>query len=395
MPTWPTACYAGGMALRRSLLGSVLSASIALVGCAPDAPGGLTGTGGSGAGNSSGSGKGSGSDSSGTSQNNGSTGTGFSNATAATGSMMTCAAASIEAKITPLAMYIMFDKSGSMNDGGKWTAASSALKSFFQDPGAAGLEVALRFFPEGNCDGSTCDVNACATPKVDAGPLTADPAATDPQEKALVKAVNDTIPAGNTPMFAALKGAVKWAGDFQAANTDHKTVVILVTDGEPNGCITDTNQIANEAEVGFANGIMTFAIGLEGSNVNTINKIAAKGGSTEGFFIGNSGGTETALLAALEEIRGKAIACELQIPEPEMGELNPDKVNVTFTPGGGVEKTIGHVDDESQCGAASAWYYDDPQNPTRIILCPDTCEAVQGDDAATINIQLGCDTQPA
>lgn len=88
-------------------------------------------------------------------------------------------------------------------------------ESFFANPAAAGLEVALRFFPEGSCDGNQCDVNACATPKVNAGPLTAAPAATDPQEKALVKAVTDTIPNGNTPIFAALKGAVKWATDFR------------------------------------------------------------------------------------------------------------------------------------------------------------------------------------
>lgn len=380
------------MTLRASILGSLFAASLVVVaGCAPDSPGGLTGTGG----NSSGNGTGNGNGSTGASPN-GTSGTGFSDASGTTGSMMTCAESSIEAQIAPLAMYIMFDRSGSMQDNNKWNNASQALKSFFANPAAAGLEVALRFFPEGACDGNQCDVNACATPKVDAAPLTADSGAMDAQEKLLIDAVNNTGPNGNTPMYAALKGAVQWATDFQAAHTDHKTVVILVTDGEPNGCITDTDQIANEAATGNAMGIDTFAIGLQGSNENTIDKIAMAGGSDQGFFIGN-GNTEAELLAALQAIQGKAIACEIPIPDPGNGEvINPSKVNVSFTPGGGSAATLGNVANEAACGNnGAAWYYDDPTNPTKIILCPETCDSVQGDDQGKLNILLGCDTQPA
>ncbi|MFO0612922.1 MAG: vWA domain-containing protein [Polyangiaceae bacterium] len=378
------------MTLRDSLFGSLLVA--ALVGCAPTAPDALTGTGG---GNSSGKGSGTGgSDTSTVAGQNGSTGAGFSDATATSGSTMACAQASIEAQVAPLAMYIMFDRSGSMGDNNKWTNASQALKKFFGNPKTAGLEVALRFFPEGNCDGNQCDVNACATPKVDAAPLSANPMSMDPQEKALVDAVTATTPNGNTPMFAALKGAVKWGTEFEAAHTDHKTVVILITDGEPNGCVTDTDQIANEAMTGAANGIDTFAIGLQGSNEATIDKIAAAGGTDQGFFIGNAN-TEADLIAALQAIQGKAIACEIAIPEPTTGELDPNKVNVSYTPGGGSETTIGHVTSAQACGSSSAWYYDDPVNPTKIILCPDTCDTVQGDGEAKLNIVLGCDTQPA
>lgn len=389
---WQADCLMARMNLRASLLAPLLVTAAAVTGCAPDSPSGLSGTGG----NSSSNGNGSGSESTGSSPNGGTSGTGFSDASGSTGSMMTCAETSIEAQISPLAMYIMFDRSGSMGDNNKWNNASNALKAFFANPAAANLEVALRFFPEGNCDGNQCDVNACATPKVDAAALTAAAAPADAQEKALVDAVNATSPNGNTPMYAALKGAVQWATAFEAAHTDHKTVVILVTDGEPNGCITDTDQIANEAAVGAAQGINTFAIGLQGSNEATIDKIAMAGGSTEGFFIGN-GNTEAELIAALQAIQGKAIACEIPIPDPGNGDvINPAKVNVTFTPGGGSAATLGNVPTAADCGTnGSAWYYDDPQMPTKIILCPATCDSVQGDDQGKLNILLGCDTQPA
>ena len=38
-----------------------------------------------------------------------------------------CASDELEAKLLPLAMFIMLDKSGSMGDGGKWTGAEAGL----------------------------------------------------------------------------------------------------------------------------------------------------------------------------------------------------------------------------------------------------------------------------
>jgi hypothetical protein len=37
------------------------------------------------------------------------------------------------------------------------------------------------------------------------------------------------------------------------------------------------------------------------------------------------------------------------------------------------------------------WHYDDPKNPTKIILCQSTCDSVQ-QKSGKIDIVLGCDT---
>lgn len=352
-------------------------------GCTPGNPTGITGAGGSGGSASSGDGA---STASGLLAN----GTG-----AGTGGAASCGGSTVQAQLAPLAMFIMFDKSGSMGQNNKWTNATAALKAFFQDPGAAGLEVALRFFPDGACDGTSCDINACATPQVDAAPLTADPAPTDAQEQKLVQAVASKSPGGNTPMSAALNGATNWGKTYLAAHPDHKVVVVLVTDGEPQGCINDVTQIADIAAQGKAGGVSTFTVGLQGSGTNTLNSIAMAGGTNQGFFIGN-GNAEADLIAALEAIRGKAIACELAIPAPTNGQtVDTAQINVEFTPGGGQPATIGNVNGAADCGANGGWYYDDPANPTKIELCPTTCDSVQGDAAGKLDIVLGCDTIPA
>ena len=109
-----------------------------------------------------------------------------------------CAVEKDEATLTPVNMLVMFDRSGSMNQSGKWTAASGALVAFFKDPGTAGLRVALRFFPHdqpaSGCTNQQCSVSACAQPLVPIGALTADPAPTDAQEQKLVSAVQNQSP---------------------------------------------------------------------------------------------------------------------------------------------------------------------------------------------------------
>ena len=96
-------------------------------------------------------------------------------------------------------------------------------------------------------------------------------------------------------------------------------------------------------------------------------------------------------------ISGSVLSCQWAIPDPPDGEdLDPDKVNVEFDDGAGGMLEIGRVDDPSECAnVTDGWYYDDPANPTQILLCDQTCTKVQGFANATISIQFGCETIPA
>ena len=326
-------------------------------------------------------------------------GTGTSMSTASTGTGNNCAATSAEANLIPVNMFIIFDKSGSMKDNNKWTNTTTALSDFFKDPGSAGLRVALRFFPDDGCDDTACDINVCSQPLVALAPLTAAAAPADAQEGKLLAAVGSKSPGGGTPMYVALGGAEKWAADYQTAHPAEKTVVVLVTDGEPNGCDENINHIASLAAATLAaSGVLTYAVGLAGSNQATMDTIASAGGTMLGIQIGN-GNASAELLAALKAIQGNQVACTFQMPTMgSMGEaIDPALVNVNYTPGnGGAVVEFGQVANLAACTAqVGGWFYDNPTKPTTLTLCPTTCTSVQADQKAKIQILLGCATKPA
>jgi hypothetical protein len=129
----------------------------------------------------------------------------------------------------------------------------------------------------------------------------------------------------------------------------------------------------------------------------TLTAIAKAGGTREAFIVDTQGDVSEQFRAALNQIRGTRLSCELAIPEPEAGkELDFDKVNVAFDDGSGAD-TVLNVPDESECDAMTGgWYYDvapSDGTPQRIVACPVTCEAFQHVAMGSVQIQLGCATQ--
>jgi Mg-chelatase subunit ChlD len=315
-----------------------------------------------------------------------------------------CGKGKAEAKLKPVNMFVMFDRSGSMEDDNKWTDASAALTAFFQDPGVSGMRVALRFFPHDSpADGCTkdgCDPVACSQPLVPLGTLTAEAAPIDSQENALVRAVANSAPGGGgggggTPIHAALDGALRWATSYQAMHTDETTVVVFVTDGEPNGCNENFNDISTlAAKALMTHGVTTYAIGLVGSSTSQMDQLAQAGGTKKGIFIGTGATAEQELISALNAIRGQALSCDFPMPQPTDPSMmiDPTKVNLTFTPGTGMPGTLAQVHDESACGTNKSWYYDMPQQPSVIHLCPAACDLVRNDPKAMLELLLGCAT---
>jgi hypothetical protein len=332
------------------------------------------------------------------------------------GNEMACATGTASAKLSNVRMLVMFDRSTSMNDEAdetagatRWDLASSALNSFFADPAAGGLQVALRFFPHdlpaAGCNDDACDVSACAQPIVPLGTLAAEPA--DAHEAALVAASVLAIPPargpgqGNnvgsqgTPISAALGGALSWAAAQRSAAPEENAVVVLVTDGQPNGCEEEITTIAGLAQDAFTtSGIRTYAIGLTGSQESDMDAIAAAGGTTKGIFISDGATAKQDLLNALGAIRGSVLDCDFELPKADNGmQVDPSKVNVKYTPAGGTQMTLGRVPDATGCGTAPGWYYDNELNPTRILLCPASCNTASVEVDATLEVLLGCVTE--
>ena len=95
--------------------------------------------------------------------------------------------------------------------------------------------------------------------------------------------------------------------------------------------------------------------------------------------------------------RTSRIECSTPIPEPPEGSFfQRDRINV-FVRRGDASERVGKVADESACDAdRGGWYYDDDDAPTRVILCPVSCEDAQptAGEATGLDVQFGCQTLP-
>lgn len=100
-------------------------------------------------------------------------------------------------------------------------------------------------------------------------------------------------------------------------------------------------------------------------------------------------------------VASSEIACELPIPPPPSGssEINPSKVNVSFVTQSS-ESMLFKVDGPSGpsgCNPVSGgWYYDDPENPKNIQLCPASCQAandyIGAGKTGQIEVTFGCNS---
>lgn len=293
-----------------------------------------------------------------------------------------CVTTSAEAHRIPLDVLFLIDRSGSMA-GPKWNGTKAALTTFFNDPASAGIGAGMVYFPSQN--GDMCDAINYAALDVPIGVLPAN-------AFALTNSIPFDALGWGTPMHAGLKGVLMAATAYQDAHPTHKVIVVLATDGNPSPecpptAIDEVAELAKSA-LGY-NGVRTFVIGVAGSTIANLDKIAAAGGTTAAYDITKDINEFSAKTA---EIRTEALGCDFEIPPPPNGqELDPEEVNFTYTPKGmGSPKILPRADNLADCNGLPGWYYDTNAGPTKIILCPASCSPVQADSEAKVSVLFGC-----
>jgi hypothetical protein len=131
--------------------------------------------------------------------------------------------------------------------------------------------------------------------------------------------------------------------------------------------------------------------GADGVGQIYIDLVAAKGGVWRSICSSDWDAVFDALAEAASV--GVALPCTFSLPEPPAGQsLDPDRVNFVFTPSAGASVTVPRVDGAAACGPSGGWYYDDPANPTNIVVCPATCDALEADPNGEVDIAFGCAT---
>jgi len=331
-----------------------------------------------------------------------------------------CASDTFDAALIPLDIYLVFDRSYSMNvpadmSSTRWQAVTTAIKAFVQSS-PADTSVGLQYFPLFQAAITACTTDAdcpgtcagCCLPGQGGGHCLPEPAyecsaavysnpdvpiaALPGNEAAIVGSLDAHFPYGGTPTAPALQGGLDYAKTWAGANPTHKTVVVLATDGYPTTCdpigIMEIAAIASVAATGTP-AISTFVVGV-GDGLDNLNAIAIAGGTTQAFVVTDQNASKE-FAAALDAIR-KSLACEFTIPTPTTGEPDYGKINVQYTPGGGMATILGQVANLDACTDAGGWYYDDPANPKIIKLCPASCSVAKADPNGKVDILLGCKT---
>jgi len=260
-------------------------------------------------------------------------------------------------------------------------------------------------------NGDACGVHS--RPRIALRPLMAQHIA------AIDASLSTVVPGGATPLVGATILAYRHLHDAALdGRVSGDSFVVLLTDGEQSDDCYDAQRCSDaesctdvllKEEVGKASGpgvnIRTFVIGVPGSEhaVNVLSQIALKGGTArEGCdaSLGNchfdmSSSLETFasdLAAALEQIVGRALSCELRLPEGTEG-ADRDSVNVVYSSSApSIAPRVVPYDDTMPCDqGADGWQYADDAKSVR--LCGRACDEARKDDAGRIDVVLGCPVQ--
>ena len=263
--------------------------------------------------------------------------------------------------------------------------------------------------PDGDCNPvagqclfyASCEVPDYATPAVPIGAL-------PDNGMALVDSLTAEEATGLTPTPVALLGALSLCSSHAAMFPERRVIAVLATDGLPTDCVpegvTTVEQaiqvVSDIAAIGVASmpAVETYVIGVfapeDTGAMQSLDLFATSGGTDHAYIVDASGDVNQQFLAALDEIRGGALSCELELPKaPEGKEVDFNLVNVELTDESGLRSLV-YVESPDHCGdSALGWYYDvlpSAGTPTKISVCASTCDTLKAATDASVEIRLGC-----
>lgn len=226
-------------------------------------------------------------------------------------------------------------------------------------------------------------------------------------------------PDGLTPMRTAVEQQLGGLASFSPSSPllpDGARVLVLITDGVPYGGTNNTYETkegVSNAVIGArssSQAITTAVIGV-GNPADTqdsydssfLSRLAEQGGlaaagcdpnwtqssSAPPCHLQITPGEKEAdvlqaeIAAAIEKIGVQVASCELALDQS--AEIDPEKVNVVYTEGEAAPVQI-------EQGEPNGWTYDNPENPTKVILHGSSCTRLKENPQGKVDIIIGCPT---
>lgn len=320
-----------------------------------------------------------------------------------------CAAVENDARLAQANFLFVIDKSGSMNIAAvgdaqnrtRWEATRDALGEALDVlQGESNVRVGLSLFPVFD------PILQCTIPEE---PNVSVARLNDAHRTQLDQELDAVTPSGDTPIGGTMMYSYELLRQqiVEEETLSGNTFVVLFTDGAET-CDQDAIDSLVETNTNLATqfDIKTFVIGAPGSESERgrLSQIAFEGATSTADDCDHSGDDDTGnchfdmtesddfaaeLSDALQEIAAdRSVRCDFQMPEGD--EIDPRKVNVTYTNSDTGEVTTVPQDPDGTCDEANGWQYS--EDFTRILLCGDICDQVIDDPEGEVKIVLGCKT---
>jgi len=330
-----------------------------------------------------------------------------------------CASETVTGDLKPANLLFVVDRSGSMNcnlpENGqtsencaenptklypellsKWELTREALGDAFNFLAQSGVSVSvgLTMFPVAD---TRCDV--ALSPDVPLAPLDAT------HNAQLQSFLANVVPDGETPFAGATILSYEHLRIqlVEEGALPGNTFVVLLTDGYETCAPEYLEELLNEdVPNALLFGFRTFVIGAPGSEGarSLLSQVAWAGNTAAASDCDHADSAPDAgdchfdmteslnfaedLGAALREISGTVLTCELDVPtNPSGGGVDLNRVNVDVN-------DVEYYATDCSVAGNSGWQYSDDQ--TRIILCGEACDAATQPNA-TVSIVLGCPTR--
>jgi hypothetical protein len=308
-----------------------------------------------------------------------------------------CASSNAEAGLLPVYLAFAFDVSGSMglldepyhDPKLKWDPVVAATKAFFTSPSSTGLAASMTFFPSVE---PKCDDLSYLLPNVPFTPLPST------EFGRVLDEYRQQRFRGSTPTIHVMRGILAYVQAQREVNPG-RYVIVMVTDGIPQGCASAENNIPSVVSLVksefIPKDLPVYVVGVKNppsgpDSLKNLGDIAVAGGTQKAYIIdtGDPAKTTADLKETIEKIRGYSISCDLKIPAPQGGYVfDKQKVAVSYNRKG----TVTQLTYDATCQNSNGWQYDNPADPKQIKLCTEVCKAIQDDSTTKINIEFTCD----
>jgi hypothetical protein len=209
-------------------------------------------------------------------------------------------------------------------------------------------------------------------------------------------------PSSFTPTAPALKGAIDHMKAWAPSHPGRAPVVVLVTDGFPTTCASPTDvdngapvsELVSLAKAAFETEpkVRTVVVGLNSQQgLGNLDQVANAGGSHQAFLI-DGGNISDAFANAMLSIVSTPVQCSFDLPKSSDPKVALDAAlfNVSYTPSAtGVAEPVAKLNNLGDCpiNQNQGWYYDSPEAPTKIFVCPGTCSRFP---EGSVELLYGC-----